>query len=209
MNCPKLIEIPDIVVEPRSKFFLWDEKQLLSDVCASLQSRRDSLPAASRPDHRCPPPLRFHHVRWQSLGVRARPCLAPLARHVEDNFFFNGFMERALFPFFSPRISCVFSFEFPSRTRTCSHQEWLTGLRFLLRFSRRLLGGFTRGLRCCLRQLLVKGTPGLVFEAMQNTSSPETNRRKKACFPAHFHAFIHQNQPENEHHEQLPPNVVI
>ena len=112
MNCPKLIVIPDIVVEPRSKIFLWDEKQLLSDVCASLQSRRDSLPAASRPDHRCPPPLRFHHVRWQSLGVRARPCLAPLARHVEDNFFFNGFMERALFPFFSREYRVYFRSNF-------------------------------------------------------------------------------------------------
>ena len=111
INSPKIIIIPDIVVDLCSNIFRM--RQLLSDGCASLQSRRDSLSAASRLGHRCPPPLRFHHVGWQSLGVRPRPCLAPFARHVEDIFFlaarivpFFIYLRRVRDCFFFPRI-CI------------------------------------------------------------------------------------------------------
>ena len=90
----------------------------------SLQSRRSSLPAASKLDHRCPPPVRFHHVGWQSLGVRRRPSLASFVRHVENNCFCMASRTVHTFPFFEeyPGVSCIFFFQFPS-TRNCRHEE--------------------------------------------------------------------------------------
>lgn len=60
------------------------------------------------------------------------------------------------------------------------------------RLSRRLLGGFERGLLCCLRQPPAQGKAPTVPVAMGSSSSPESKRRtqlKMCVFPAHFRQF--------------------
>ena len=99
---------------------LYGMRQLLSDACASRHSRRDSLPVASRLDHRCPPPLRFHHA---GMAI-ARRTTTPASGTVRSARRIHVFVALRTVPFFFFFHGCLtFSFKFPSRTRTCSHQE--------------------------------------------------------------------------------------
>ena len=52
-----------------------------------LNAKGDSLPAASRRDHRLSSLRHWRRVKWQSLGVGPRSCLAPFARCNEENLF--------------------------------------------------------------------------------------------------------------------------
>ena len=120
-------------------------------------------------------------------------------------FFLNSFKDRAFLSFSSKRIYLQF-FEFPSRTRTCSHQEWLTGRRFRLCFARRLLGGFTR---FALQPAPTPGVGDCRFRLWRHAKYFffRDNRRKKKIFLPHFHAFTRQNQLEKYNDQQLRPNV--
>ena len=110
INTPNIRLIPDIAVNHCQTVLL-----TASEWCPCLAAFPARLvTAASRLDHRCPMPLRFHHARWSSLGVWPRPPLAPFDRHVEDKFCI-GFNECAVVFFVLPRVSwgiksfCFFS----------------------------------------------------------------------------------------------------
>ena len=98
----------------------------LNDVCASLQSRRGSLPADPRLDHaRSQLPCA---VAIPSRGMAiARRTATPASGTVRSAGRRQDFcMASRTVPFFifRPRVSFFFfSSEVPSRTRTCSHQE--------------------------------------------------------------------------------------
>ena len=77
-------------------------------LCSPGEARFQPIQGSITLDHSCPAPLRFHHVGWQSLGVRPRPRLAPFARHVED-IFFKQLQGSCLFIFFFQEdISSIF-----------------------------------------------------------------------------------------------------
>ena len=79
-------------------------------LCSPGEARFQPIQGSITLDHSCPAPLRFHHVGWQSLGVRPRPRLAPFARHVEDKFFIAS--RTVPFFVFLPRVyfSCISNF---------------------------------------------------------------------------------------------------
>ena len=71
LNTPEIHMVSDMVTELCLNLCLGRDS--FGVMTGSPKSRRDSLPAASRLDHRCLPPLPFHHAGWRSLGVRPRP----------------------------------------------------------------------------------------------------------------------------------------
>ena len=208
MNTPRIVIIPNIVVELCSIFYTYgmrDSFWVMSvPLCSSGETRFQPLQGSITDAlHRCDSTTwggnhsayGHAHVWQRSLGT-------------SKISFFEWLQGPCLF-FIFLREDCIslFSFEFPSQTRTCSNQERLTGRRFWLWCSSRLLGGFTRGLLCCLRQTPGVGDCRFSFWVMQMISFPEPNT--KTCFPAHFHAFIRQNQLEKENSQQLPRNVLV
>lgn len=122
--------------------FLGDETTVMP---SHLNSRRDSLPSASRPDYRCPSSPRWCQVRWQSLVVRLRQCLAPFARY-EDNCldWLRRLLSFGICLFFSRYI---FSCPFPMNSL-------LNRVNF---GSRGLLARFKRGLLCHVSKLPAVG----------------------------------------------------
>ena len=150
----------------------------------------------------CRPPLRFHHMGWQSLGVRPRPRLARFAGHADDNLcsWFQGPCPYSsttnIFVLF--RFSITNSYFQSPRTIHSSKFVQVLLVSYWVHSSAVCV--------CYLRQFLVEGNSGYVPEPMPNSSSP---KRKIRCFPAHLHTFVRQNQLEKENDQRLHLNLLI